>query len=40
MTTNKKQYQQLMSLSKTALIAIIKTDDHIIDELNRKLEAR
>lgn len=35
---NKQQYQKLMSYSKSELIAIIKNDDYIIDELNKKLK--
>ncbi len=35
---NKQQYKKLMSYSKSELIAIIKNDDYIIDELNKKLK--
>lgn len=35
---NKQQYKKLMSYSKSELIAIIKNDDYVIDELNKKLK--
>lgn len=37
---DKQQYKKLMSYSKSQLIAIIRNDDHIIDELNKKLGGR
>lgn len=38
---DKQQYKKLMSYSKSQLIAIIKNDDYIIADLNKKLkEAR
>ena len=38
---DKQQYKKLMSCSKSELIAIIKNDDYIIADLNKKLkEAR
>ena len=35
---NKQQYKKLMIYSKSELIAIIKNDDYVIDELNKKLK--
>lgn len=38
---DKQQYKKLMSYSKSQLIAIIRNDDYIIAELNKKIkEAR
>ena len=38
---DKQQYKKLMSYSKSELIAIIRNDDYIIAELNKKIkEAR
>lgn len=37
---DKQQYKKLMSCSKSQLIAIIKSDDYIIAELNKKLGGR
>lgn len=35
---DKQQYKKLMSYSKSQLIAIIRNDDCIIAELNKKLK--
>lgn len=35
---DKQQYKKLMSYSKSELIAIIRNDDYIIAELNKKIK--
>lgn len=35
---DKQQYKKLMSYSKSELIAIIRNDDYIIAELNKKMQ--